>query len=353
MLPLRAVVESMGGTVGYDATTRMITMTFGSVTMTHQIGTSSAVVNGVSQPLAIASYAANGRTFIHLRAIELLNPDIAVDWNAADRDRVEITFPQGMDAPDTIEPDGSADVPVIVWREEDMPDEPMDMELHLCNMVGEDFVIESLMIGESGTSSMYSLRIDDLYYGKPGILSVQLKPGLYNLSGWANGVTFDWKEIRLISSEAYVNLYTDGKYDLSDDPDRLGRPESEVGIGESTEDVDFDRTVQVVLRNKTMSTIESLTVYRSPGAMSDPVFETDQRISNGGRLDFELDYSEDAPYFTMVARQKRINEYMYSPTVSYSVVVYSGMELRGDTVIATLRADGSFEIERYDADSEV
>ena len=130
MLPLRAVVESMGGTVAYDAAAKNITMTYGGTTVTHVIGTSTAYVNGTARELAIASYAANNRTYVHLRAIELLSPSIVVKWNANDSSRVEITYPQNApvtilpDVPVIIDPgttDEAGDVPIII-----LPDAEVD-----------------------------------------------------------------------------------------------------------------------------------------------------------------------------------------------------------------------------------
>ena len=91
MLPLRAVVESLGGTVAYDAATKVITLTYGDSTLMHAIGTDTATVNGETQTMAIASYAENNRTYVHLRAIELLSADIQVLWSQDAPKNVEIT----------------------------------------------------------------------------------------------------------------------------------------------------------------------------------------------------------------------------------------------------------------------
>ena len=90
MLPLRAVVEALGGTVAYDPATKVITLTYGDNTLTHTIGTATATVNGESKTMAIASYAENNRTYVHLRAIELLSADIQVIWRQEAPKEVEI-----------------------------------------------------------------------------------------------------------------------------------------------------------------------------------------------------------------------------------------------------------------------
>ena len=103
MLPLRAVVEAMGGTVAYDSATKVITMTYNGSTVKHTIGTKTATVNGVSKTLEIASYAANNRTYVHLRAIELLSSSINVSWVATAPNDVTITYPQtAVSGPKTV-----------------------------------------------------------------------------------------------------------------------------------------------------------------------------------------------------------------------------------------------------------
>ena len=90
MLPLRAVVESLGGTVAYDPASKVITLTYKDNVLEHTLGTANAAVNGEAKTMAIASYAENNRTYVHLRAIELLSPEIQVLWSAEAPKEVKI-----------------------------------------------------------------------------------------------------------------------------------------------------------------------------------------------------------------------------------------------------------------------
>lgn len=90
MLPLRAVVEALGGTVAYDPATKVITLTYKDNVLEHTLGTADATVNGEPQTMAIASYAENNRTYVHLRAIEMLSADIQVLWRQEAPKEVEI-----------------------------------------------------------------------------------------------------------------------------------------------------------------------------------------------------------------------------------------------------------------------
>lgn len=95
MLPLRAVVEAMGGTVAYNASTKVITLTYNGNTLTHTIGTTKATVNGTAKTMDVASYAENNRTYVHLRVIEMLSSGVKVNWNASSPNTVTITYTPG------------------------------------------------------------------------------------------------------------------------------------------------------------------------------------------------------------------------------------------------------------------
>ncbi len=89
LLPLRALIETLGGTVVWDARTRTATVTLQSRTVSVTIGNPTGVVNGKKVPIdpanpGVVPVILNGRTFLPLRFIaENLGLDLA--WDALSR----------------------------------------------------------------------------------------------------------------------------------------------------------------------------------------------------------------------------------------------------------------------------
>ena len=91
MLPLRAVVESMGGKLEWDATTRSITMVKDGQTVKVTVGSKSAYVNGASRTLAYAPRINDkGRTLVHIRALEMFT-GTACSWDQPNK-KVTVTY---------------------------------------------------------------------------------------------------------------------------------------------------------------------------------------------------------------------------------------------------------------------
>lgn len=209
MLPLRAVVESMGGTVDYDAATKIITMTYHGTTMTHQIGTSYAQVDGASRPLAIASYAANNRTYVHLRAIELLDPGIVVEWSASDRDRIGITWYRDEAAP-----------PVIILPSEP-GEEPVFLNLTVYNEMDGVKLTELRLVPVGAEGDLGNLLSKVQNPGTVRDFDLTIIPGEYDLIGVdADDEEYVWHALELGDEEAlYLWLIEDENYELTDDED--------------------------------------------------------------------------------------------------------------------------------------
>jgi len=96
LLPIRAVIESLGGTVGWDATERKVTVSLGSTNIELWIGKSIAKVNGIDTPIdstnsKVVPEIINSRTMLPLRFVtENLGCD--VQWEQATK-TIVITFP--------------------------------------------------------------------------------------------------------------------------------------------------------------------------------------------------------------------------------------------------------------------
>ena len=97
LLPIRAVVEALGGTVGWDANDKKVTVSLGSTTLELWIGKSIAKVNGIDTPIDSANSKVvpeiiNSRTMLPLRFVtENLGCD--VHWDGATK-TITITYPK-------------------------------------------------------------------------------------------------------------------------------------------------------------------------------------------------------------------------------------------------------------------
>ena len=79
MVPIRAVVEAMGGTVGWDGATSLITLEARGNKVEMWLGKTDIKVNGATKEMDIAPVAKDGRTYVPVRfAAENLN--CKVDW---------------------------------------------------------------------------------------------------------------------------------------------------------------------------------------------------------------------------------------------------------------------------------
>jgi hypothetical protein len=97
LVPIRAVVEALGGTVSWDAPTQTVTVGLEGTVLKLVIGKSSALVNGTSTPIDAANAKVvpliiSSRTMLPLRFIaENLGAD--VQWEASSQ-TITVTFPK-------------------------------------------------------------------------------------------------------------------------------------------------------------------------------------------------------------------------------------------------------------------
>src|SRR5450830_1067881 len=95
LVPIRAIIEALGGTVGWDATTKKATVTLGKKTIALWIGKSAATVNGVSTLIdstngKVVPEIISGRTILPLRFVTE-NLGCSVIWTAATK-TITITY---------------------------------------------------------------------------------------------------------------------------------------------------------------------------------------------------------------------------------------------------------------------
>ncbi|MFA4931773.1 MAG: stalk domain-containing protein [Caldisericia bacterium] len=90
LLPIRALIEALGGSVEWNATTKTATVALGSRTIALTIGSTTALVNGKSITLDVAPMIVKGRTFLPLRAVaENIGLDLA--WEPISR-TISLTY---------------------------------------------------------------------------------------------------------------------------------------------------------------------------------------------------------------------------------------------------------------------
>jgi len=97
LLPIRAVIEALGGSVSWDATERKVTVTLGSKTIELWIGKNIAKVNGIDTPIdstnpKVVPEIINSRTMLPLSFVtESLGCD--VQWDETTK-TITITYPK-------------------------------------------------------------------------------------------------------------------------------------------------------------------------------------------------------------------------------------------------------------------
>ena len=95
LVPIRAIIEALGGTVGWDGAARKATVTLGSTSLQLWIGKSAATVNGTSTPIdstnaKVVPEIINGRTMLPLRFVSE-NLGAAVGWDQSTQ-TITITY---------------------------------------------------------------------------------------------------------------------------------------------------------------------------------------------------------------------------------------------------------------------
>src|SRR5664280_7371 len=90
MVPIRAIVESLGGSIGWDAADRRLDIRLGSRTVTTWVSKTTATVNGSSTTMSVAPAIIGGSTMIPLRFVAE-NLGCLVGWDQSTR-RVTIVY---------------------------------------------------------------------------------------------------------------------------------------------------------------------------------------------------------------------------------------------------------------------
>ena len=203
MLPLRGVVEAMGGSLTWDAANRTVTMVKAGQTIKVPIGSTKLTVDGVQKDMLAnnGTYKAayinkSGRTLVHVRALQAFN-NTTCTWNQATK-QVTVTYP--------------TNTPVVSSK---------NYRVDLINQSGAD--INALYYGQSGTYS-YSKNVLTSTLKKNGTASFYISvpdnatPRLYDFYTEGVGTKF-FNGLNLTGVNAYVTvvLKENGKFEQAND----------------------------------------------------------------------------------------------------------------------------------------
>lgn len=203
MLPLRGVVEAMGGSLSWDAANRVVTMTKDGQTIKVPIGLTKLTVDGTQKDMLAnnGTYKAayinkSGRTLVHVRALEAFN-NTTCTWNQTTK-QVTVSYP--------------TNTPTVTSK---------NYRVDLINKSGQD--ITALYYGQSGTYS-YSQNVLTSTLKKNGTASFYISvpdnatTRLYDFYTEGTGTKF-FNGLNLTGVNAYVTvlLKEDGKFEQAND----------------------------------------------------------------------------------------------------------------------------------------
>lgn len=83
VLPIRAAVEAMGGTVGWDSSTNKVSISIGKTTIEMWLNKNTINVNGQSKAIDVAPTTIKGRTMVPVRFVADNIPGCDIQWNDA------------------------------------------------------------------------------------------------------------------------------------------------------------------------------------------------------------------------------------------------------------------------------
>jgi YVTN family beta-propeller protein len=84
LIPIRALIETMGGKVGWDGNEQKVTIELGSDKVELRINQKTAIVNGVQKELDVPAQLINSRTMLPLRFV-IENLGCTVQWDGAEQ----------------------------------------------------------------------------------------------------------------------------------------------------------------------------------------------------------------------------------------------------------------------------
>lgn len=108
LLPVRAVIEELGGTVGWNGDTQEVTLHYGSSEIRLTIDSATAYFDGAENTLEVAPTLINGRTMLPIRFVAE-RFQFHVDWNGDNQTIIITKNSNDSDNPSSVPSDGSSE----------------------------------------------------------------------------------------------------------------------------------------------------------------------------------------------------------------------------------------------------
>lgn len=154
LLPIRAVVEEMGGTVGWEADTRMAVLNYGDKEIRLVIDSKTAYLNGNATELDTAPAIINDRTMLPIRFIAE-SFDFTVDWDG-DTQTITITKSDKTDEPDaTSSATQTAETPSPETTPEATPEAGSKILVAYFSRAGENYSVGTIDKGNTSYIADY------------------------------------------------------------------------------------------------------------------------------------------------------------------------------------------------------
>lgn len=260
MLPIRGVVENMGGTADWNASTKQVTLRYNGSTVVLTLGSSTAYVNGVRKSMSVAPFTDNGRTYVWLRTVEFF-PNVTVNWRADTR-QATVVYP--MVAGST---QGGTAVSMTIKN-------------------GADLIFKSIQLAPAGTTKWGSnILKQNLNWNGTQTVTVNVGKAAYDLMGtdyYNNKFYYRNLDFSNVQNVAVLTLTGGDTFSLVVD-----------GILASG----ADKKVNLNVQNATGQQITSM-VYgpANSGVWSNELL-TSYRFNNGTGINLNLDYASTNPYY--------------------------------------------------------
>lgn len=260
MLPIRGVVENMGGTADWNSSTKQVTLKFNGSTVVLTLGSTTAYVNGVKKTMQVAPFTDNGRTYVWLRTVEFF-PNVTVNWRADTR-QATVVYP--MIAGSTV---GGTKVSMTLKN-------------------GADLIFKSMQLAPAGTTNWgTNILTQNLNWNGTQTVSVNVGKAVYDLMAtdyYGNKFYYRNLDFTSVQNIAVLTLTGGDTFSLVVD-----------GILASG----ADKKINLNVYNATGQQITSM-VYgpANAGVWSNELLTT-YRFNNGTGINLNLDYSSTSPYY--------------------------------------------------------
>lgn len=357
LLPLRGVVEAMGGTLTWNATTQQIAITLNNETWTLTISSTLAVNQyGQTKTLSVAPrLTEDGRTLVHIRALELFS-GVTCTWNNTTQ-QVYIAYTVTNEVPDPEKgPEG-------------------ETLLILANETGED--IDSVKWSAADSTS-YSSNVmqaellgDDeteyLWLDLDGDASINLKVT------YADGGSETYEDVDLtdVGDAFSMTIQDDGDYDDYDDLVYEEHDESTLAEGDylsfTLDASDDDHLWELYLvyddEDETEAWVEDISLTGASDEVTIVVTDEDEayRVLDDNTIELDEDASYDeitARIYNDLSEDYTITTIEASPADEEDWYTVSSSELEYEDYIEEdfdLYSDGTewdFYVEVYNEDTD-